>query len=135
MLARSSSLGQRMQEKEQCAATLPFRHRCCCCCCQDGSSRVGSAIFRMQVAEGCKGESVINGLTHLVNRPGQSQGLLYKHLQHSFNNPLIKRVIICENIFIAPSRPHKEVKMVLSVINETLLWIFFKDLNLKGHPN
>ena len=28
MLASRSSLGQRMQEEEQCAATLTFRHYC-----------------------------------------------------------------------------------------------------------
>ena len=63
MLASRSSLGQRMQEDEQCAATEPFRH----CCIQSGwfiprmycmLSRVGSAIFRMQVAEGCDNETM-----------------------------------------------------------------------------
>ena len=37
---------------------------------------------------------------HLISRPGQSQGLLYKYLSDSLFNPLI----LCENIFLAPPR-------------------------------
>ena len=55
MMARRSSLGQRMQEEEQCAA-LNLSDTAATS--QDGlyleGLRVGSAIFRMQVAEGCE---------------------------------------------------------------------------------
>ena len=58
MLARRSSLGQRMQKEEQCAATLPFRH----CCNQSGwlipriySTHRGQAVLYL----GCKWQRAV----------------------------------------------------------------------------
>ena len=67
----------------------------------------------------------------LISRPGQSQGLLYKHLCQSLIHWCTAPALV--KIFTAPSRPNG-LKWCFQSKNK-LYWHFSEILNLPGHLN
>ena len=66
----------------------------------------------------------------VISRPGQSQGLLYKHIGHS----LIDSVKVCENTFTAPQRPDG-CRWCFQSKNRLCYNFFWEILNSEGYPN
>ena len=73
------------------------------------------------------------GNWNIFSRPGQSHGLLYKHLCHNSINSLSQWLILCENIFMALPRPNGWRWCFLPW--NRLSYTFFEILNLNWNPN
>ena len=79
---------------------------------------------------GAKRKLVLSS-TSFISKPGQSQGLLYKHLCASFIHLVSHSVMVCENIFMTPPGPNDGAFSH----KKDYLTIFKEIFNHEGHPN